>query len=327
MKINYSLSSTVLFLIICINITAAYAQKIKLPDRKKLQAIQKKYALDPNSSLLSRVAKTPGDVIKQFKEAGMSPTEHELTNEERDVISKAIAVLPPLHQRILKQHLKSMSFLDNMPNTALTSPVVVKRGINLFHITFRAGVLHQSITDWVNEKERTCFSGGDSTISISIQAGLLSAFTYILLHEGTHIVDGSLHLNAVDTIKGKPQPNWFIAGFSKHIWKNYNTPAWPFPDSITIKSRFRPGGRLYITNEAARVYEGLSKTPFVSLYSTASWHEDLAELLTIYHLTRRLNQPFRIVVAKDGKGTFSYEPMKSATVQSRVALLSYFYAM
>jgi len=73
------------------------------------------------------------------------------------------------------------------------------------------------------------------------------------------------------------------------------------------------------------VYQGLSKTPFVSLYSTASWHEDLAELLTVYHLTTHLNQPFSIVIAKPGKEVFSYEPMRSAAVRRRIALLSYFY--
>lgn len=326
MKANKIISSLLLPVIIFFTIPICAAQKIGRYESKNLRSVQKTYALDPNSTLLSRVSATPDDVIRRFLEAGMSPAEHRLTDEERVTVSKAIALLPPLHQRVLKQHLKSMSFLDNMPNTALTSPVAIKKGVNLYHITFRAGILHQTITDWVNEKERTCFADGDSTVKVSIQAGLLSAFTYILLHEGTHVVDGSLQFNTVDTVAGKPVPNAFIAGFSKDIWKNYNTPIWPFPDSVIIKSRFRQGGRLYKNAEAIRVYQGLSKTPFVSLYSTASWHEDLAELLTVYHLTSRLKQPFRITVAKDGKGLFSYEPMQSAAVRKRIGLLSYFYS-
>ncbi|TWR24831.1 hypothetical protein FPZ43_17635 [Mucilaginibacter pallidiroseus] len=260
-----------------------------------------------------------------FREAGMSPTKHQLTKEELKIVAAAFKVLPPLHQRVLKQHLKSFSFLDNMPNTALTSPVVVKRGINLYHITFRAGILHQNVSEWVNEKERTCFAGGDSTSKVSIEAGWLSAFTYILLHEGTHVVDGSLRLNVVDSVGGKLKPNKFIAGFSNGIWKNYNTLSLAVIDSIAIKSRFMPGGRRYKIDEAEAVYLGLSKTPFVSLYSTASWHEDLAELLTVYHLTKYLNQPFRVVVSKNGEDKFSYEPIKSATVQKRLSLLNYFY--
>jgi len=290
-----------------------------------LHTIQKQYDLNPNSSLLSRVNTTPDDIIKKFQDAGMSPTEHSMTKEETRILAEAFATLPPLHQRVLKQRLKSISFLDNMPNNALTSPITNNEEINLYHITFRAGILHQTISDWVTEKERTCFNGGDSTISVSIQAGLLNALTYVLLHESTHVVDGSLQLIATDSKAGKLQLNKFTASFSKGVWKNINTHDWPVTDSIVIKSRFRPGGRRFQTNEATKVYEGLSRTPFVSLYSTASWHEDVAELLTIYHLNKVLKQPFRLVVTKNGKEVFSYEPMKSAVIQRRFGLLKRFY--
>jgi hypothetical protein len=291
----------------------------------ELRNTQKQFALDPNSPLISRIATTPDDIIKRFRDAGMSPTEHILTKNEKESIALAIASLPPLHKRVLKQHLKSISFLDNMPNTALTSPVTNGNGVNLYHITFRAGILHQTISEWVTEKEQTLFVKGDSAVKVSIQAGLLSALTYVLLHEGTHVVDGSLHLISADSIAGKPRQNAFTTNFSNGVWKDINTLAWPFTDTIVVKSRFRPGGRPFKSDEATRVYSGLSQTPFVSLYSTASWHEDLAELLTVYHLNQILKQPFRLVIAKNGREVFNYEPMKSAVVKRRIKLLNYFY--
>jgi hypothetical protein len=304
----------------------SYSQgKIAADNTKTLQVIQKKYGLDQKKPLLKRVERTPDDVIKKFRDAGMSPTEHLLTKEEVNIIKLAIASLPPLHQRVLKQHLKSISFLDNMPNTALTSPITNDEKINLYHITFRAGILHQSISDWVTEKERTCFSGGDSTISVSIQAGLLKALTYVLLHEGTHVVDGSIHLISTDTIAGKPHRNAFTKGFSNGIWHNINTPDWPFQDSILAKNKFRPGGRRYLNTEASQVYRELVQTPYASLYSTASWHEDLAELFTIYHLTQVYKQPFRIIIKQSGKVVKEFEPMKTTTVQKRLDLLHRFY--
>ena len=36
-----------------------------------------------------------------------------------------------------------------------------------------------------------------------------------------------------------------------------------------------------------RVYQALRRTPFVSLYSTSSQHEDLAEYLTVYDFTQK----------------------------------------
>jgi len=289
-----------------------------------LEAVQKKYGLNSGKPLTQRVERTPDDVIKMFREAGMSPTEHQLTKEEVSIVASAFAVLPPLHQQVLKQHLKSISFLDNMPNTALTSPITDKENVNLYHITFRAGILHQTISDWVTEKERKCFTA-DPSISVTIQAGLLNALTYVLLHEGTHVVDGSIRLISADTIAGKPQMNAFTRDFSKGVWSNINSHSWPFTDSIVVKSIFRPGGHRYLPAEAIQIYSELTHTPFVSLYSTASWHEDLAELVTVYHLTKILRQPFRIQIEKEGKVLQHFEPMRSASVQKRLRLLQQFY--
>jgi hypothetical protein len=289
-----------------------------------VQAVQRKYGLNSGKPLTQRVERTPDDVIKKFRKAGMSPTEHQLTKEEKNIVASAFAALPPLHQRVLKQHLKSISFLDNMPNTALTSPITDKENVNLYHITFRAGILHQTISDWVTEKERKCFIA-DPSISISVQAGLLSALTYVLMHEGTHVVDGSIHLISVDTVAGKPHMTAFARDFSKGVWSNINSHSWPFRDSLVVKSIFRPGGRRYLPSEARQVYGELIRTPFVSLYSTASWHEDLAELFTLYHLTKVFKQPFRIQIENEGKVLQYFEPMRSASVRKRLRLLQQFY--
>jgi hypothetical protein len=39
----------------------------------------------------------------------------------------------------------------------------------------------------------------------------------------------------------------------------------------------------------------------------ASWFEDLAELVTIYHLTQKMNQPFRVVVKKNNLEVIRFE--------------------
>lgn len=326
-KFSSTLIITCLFAVLSFTPSYSVAQTKKATAfTTELRATQKQYGLNPHSPLISRIAATPVDIIKQFRDAGMSPTEHSMTKEERRMVAMAFASLPSLHQRVLKQHLKSISFLDNMPNTALTSPVTSDEEVNLYHITFRSGILHQTISDWVTEKELTCFSGGDSTISVSIQAGLLNALTYVLLHESTHVVDGSLQLISTDTVAGKPQVNAFTASFSNGVWRDIRTHDWQFTASLVSKSRFRPGGRRFLFNEATKVYNGLSQTPFVSLYSMSSWHEDLAELLTVYHLTKKCKQPFRIIVRQNGKEILQYEPMNSPLVQRRIVLLRRFYA-
>ncbi|KQS41776.1 hypothetical protein [Pedobacter sp. Leaf194] len=290
-----------------------------------LHEVQVRYGLDSSKPLSKRITITPDNIIKMFREAGMSPTEHQLTKEELATVVSAISRLPSFYQQVLKQHLKSISFLDNMPNTALTSSITGNETVRLYHITFRSGILHQNISEWVSEKERTCFSETDSTISISIQAGILKAFNYVLLHEGTHVVDGSLQIISADSVAGRPHMNDFTRKFTNGIWTNINTLSFPVTDSLAIKSRFRRDGRRYDNTEALEVYSELMKIPFVSLYSTASWHEDLAEIFTVYYLTKIYNQPFRIIIKKNGKVAGEFEPMKSDLVKSRLSLLHRLY--
>jgi hypothetical protein len=79
-----------------------------------------------DEGLLKFVSPAPDSVFKKFRDAGMDPTNHELTTVEKAKIEDAFKLLPPLHRKILGRHLHSISFMDNMPNTALTSPVESK---------------------------------------------------------------------------------------------------------------------------------------------------------------------------------------------------------
>jgi len=156
MKIQNLLRPVSLFLLLLISLTG-------MSDHSLAQTqIQLKYGLDPATPLFSRVRETPVGVIKMFEEAGMSPRQHQLSPAERLIVERAFAALPPLHQRVLKEHLRSISFLDNMPNTALTSIVNTADAFRLYDITFRAAILRQNVSEWLTEKERACFDAKGS---------------------------------------------------------------------------------------------------------------------------------------------------------------------
>jgi hypothetical protein len=285
---------------------------------------QRKYGLAPATPLMSRVQETPTSVIKMFKEAGMLPSRHQLSMAERLKVEKAFAALPPLHQRVLKEHLRSISFLDNMPNTALTSIVNTDDAYPLFDITFRAGTLTQNVSEWLTEKEHTCYEVKGSPLSISIEAGKLDAIVYILMHEATHVVDGSLGILAgnsntqkpVDTTKGT---------FTTGVWSAPTVFASPYRSKLLDSTHFRSRGKILPIDSARSLYLALERTPFVSLYSTSSRHEDLAEYLTVYDFTQKLKQPFQIIIRDKKKKVFVYEPMKSKLVKSRLRYMKFFY--
>ena len=73
------------------------------------------------------------------------------------------------------------------------------------------------------------------------------------------------------------------------------------------------------------MYSSLSRTPFVSLYGSSNWYEDLAEYVSVYNWTAILKQPFRIVTRNAGKTVFKYVPMKSPLVLQRVEQMKQFY--
>ncbi|GAB3319960.1 hypothetical protein GCM10027299_13150 [Larkinella ripae] len=270
-----------------------------------------------------RIKPAPESVFRLFRAAGMKPLNRNLTAAQREKVKKAFALLPPLHQRMLQQHLHSISFMDNMPNTALTSPVDSGRVPKQFNITFRAGLLDETISEWASKKENTCFEqAGDARYTLRVEGGDLDALIYVLMHEATHLVDAVLELTPHPSERQavvEPTP------FTKKVWRTMNTPDPQYLDSLLEQTRFRSGQTVPIS-QAADVYRKLAQTPYPSLYAMAAWFEDIAELATIHHLTTRLNQPFYVVVTKDKAELARFEPMKNPLVKKRLDQLAIFYA-
>lgn len=274
--------------------------------------------------LADRVEPAPESVFTKFREAGMQPVNHVLTETEKKKVSKAFAALPPLHQKILKEHLHSISFMDNMPNTALTSTLITSGTTKMFNITFRAEILNETISEWATWKENTCYiKSEDNEYEVIIDAGTLDAIVYVLLHEATHVVDAVLNIapHPDDTdVLVPPTP------FTANVWYKINTPVEKFINPLLETTRFRSGKAIPISS-APNVYKALQETPFASLYSMASWHEDLAEILTIYHLTANMNQPYKILVKKNGTTVFTFQPFTNKRVVKRQSKLAVFYKL
>ncbi len=271
------------------------------------------------SALADRVQPAPDVIFDTFREAGMDPVNHILTTEEKAKVTAALSELTPLHHRILMKHLHSISFMDNMPNTALTSPVYTEGETPMFNIVFRAEILQQTISQWATWKENTCYTAlADSEYKVIIAAGNLDAILYVLLHEATHVVDAVMNLTPHDD--SKVATTDFIEG----IWYEMNLPVENFRNSLLETTRFRSGKTISVSS-APEVYKALGETPFVSLYSMVSWFEDIAEQVTIYHLTVKMKQPYSVIVSRNDVVLIEYEPSKNELVQKRQELLEVFY--
>jgi hypothetical protein len=286
----------------------------------------RRHGLDPTSPLESRIKETPATVLKMFEQGGgPAPTAHALTEAERRKLSAAFAALPPLHRRILSERLRSVSFLDGMPNTALTWPVNPDEPYRLFHITIRAGILGENVSEWLTWKEQTCFEDTDSPLSVAVEAGKLDAILYVLLHEATHVVDACLRITPATKIGDEPADDAPASAFTEGVWSGRLTPSPRYRDPLLERVIFRTLGHAIAIGQAEAVYTSLRRTPFVSLYGSSNWYDDLAEYVALYHLTEVLKQPYRIVIRKGGKEAFAYEPMKSDVVRGRFGQMKRFY--
>lgn len=274
-------------------------------------------------NLVDRVSETSPDILHSFQEMGMDPVNHVLTPFEKEIVEQAFLYLPPLHKKILIDHLHGISFLDHMPNTALTSPVPGAENEKLFFITFRSEILHQTISEWATWKENSCYiANEDSEFEVVVEAGNLNALVYILLHEASHVVDAVLGISS-DSVNGQTELS-ATSSFTDGIWDSMNSPKEEYRNPVLDETRFR-GGTIVPKSQATSIYGSLNKTPFVSLYGMASWYEDFAELATIYHLSKILHQPYEIVVKKDGIKEFSFQPLENKEVIKRIKNLDMLY--
>ena len=277
--------------------------------------------IDPATSLESRVGETDTSVLKMFADAGMpTPSRHVLTDGERAALMRGFEALPAAHQRVVRERLRRISFLDGMPNTALTSRIDGANGVALYDLTIRASVLRETVSEFLTQKERTCFDLTGSARTVVVDAGSLDAIVYVLLHEATHMVDNALGLTPPPDAAAKgPYP------FTDGIWTDRLTIAPPYASPSLEGLAYRRGGRAMPIADAEAIYGALRRTPFASLYASSNWHDDVAELLAWHHLTSRMGQPYRIVVRDGTRDTLVYEPMSSALVRDRVKLLDRFY--
>src|SRR5690606_10152724 len=76
--------------------------------------------INPSSFAVGRISDVPPEIVEGHAERGVVLSTHRLSDEERQKVLAAFDVLAPLHQTILAEHLRSLSFAEGLPNNAQT---------------------------------------------------------------------------------------------------------------------------------------------------------------------------------------------------------------
>ncbi len=292
----------------------------------------KNYSFDPSSSVESRVKNIPGFVLDYLKKLDEKEDykNYPLKEEEMNIIIDSINKLPELHKKVFKERLLGIYFVDNFLGSGFAEWVLDDNKQVYCFMVFNPKVLKNNISDWITHKENTCFINDNPDISIEIDCGTAyNGFLYILLHESTHIVDYVKIITPYveEALIGILGMKIETKEFTQGIWADYSIPEkdydYNYRKSITFYG-FGGGPKINIS-DSGNVYKQLSQTPFVSIYGSKSWAEDLAEFLAFYHLTQKLNQPYTITVYKGNNPIHSYKPMESAKIKERSLIMEQFY--
>lgn len=291
------------------------------------------YNFDKNTKLDKRINLAPDFVINTWMKWDKRDnyTNYSLSPGEMEIVTNYLKILPEIHTRLLKERLIGIYFIKYFLGSGLADWVIDENGEFYYYIIFNSKVLKKNISEFVTYKDRTCFKKNNNDFKIYIDCGRdYNGFLNILLHETTHVVDCINNITPyVEKFLNKIQKKKVKSEFCTGIWKNYSLPVekydFAYRKFITFY-KLNKGPKINIS-DAAEVYTQLKSTPFISLFGSMSWAEDLVEFVAYYHLTEVLKQPYKIKVLKNNKIIMQYEPMKSDEAIKRSKLIKkYFYS-
>jgi hypothetical protein len=255
--------------------------------------------------LMARVGPPSKEALRDYKRAGMQDVKsHTQTDSERAEVAVALASMPTLNRQILEKHLHHLAFLDGIPGegNALTSPATKK---GLYDITVRASVLNESLSTFLTTKEHRVFTADGSGIAVYVEGTGVNALTYLLMHESTHVLDFSCNTTT--------EPH---SRFLEGIWTDTYTMVPQLASSAAPTTYFHQGHPLGF-GKAVIVYDSLAQSPFVSLYATASEHDDLAELVAWRQIMSHGGNLSIEVKDSQGKTLRRWEPLTFPGVKER----------
>ncbi|MDH5654307.1 MAG: hypothetical protein OEZ34_00230 [Spirochaetia bacterium] len=271
--------------------------------------------------LLNYMKKLDGKEIYSF----YSPTE-----SDKKTIQFSIDLLPPLIKQNLQERVIGIYFINHFISTGYTDWVIGHDGKIYSVILINPDVFKMNVSEILQKREKTCFQSNSSSVKIKIHAGKQSAFDYILLHEAVHSADYSHRISDIDE-ESYNQIKPFIKRKFKPvdtIWNSSNTPYKHFDfqnrENISFYG-FRKGPHLTL-DQAPDLYADLQKSPFASLYGSQYKVEDLAELVTMYHLSIIQGNEYAIEISSP-KIRMKIHPLQSQKVKKRISGIRFFYSV
>ena len=270
-----------------------------------------------SSSLSDRIKLMPEKVLDFYRQMDnrQDYQAYNPSSADKALVLEYLSLLPPIYGKVFRERCVAIYFVENFMGNGIANWTLDRDNRIYFHIALNPASLKDNLSQTLTERERSCFIGAPG-LSISVNTGTkYKGLAYALFHEATHGVDYVKGITPF-TDKDFPRKYWpkniCNGGIFFKSWKDYSIPL----KDMDFKGRDRitfyglSGGPKLKIKEAPSLYKGLVSSPFISLYSSKSWAEDLAELASFQMITAKLGQPYIITLSGFGQEII-LEPMSS----------------
>jgi hypothetical protein len=306
-----------LFYVISISIIFASCKKSPQPQMPAMSQPEH-FSFEMSSPLSERIKPMPESLLRLYRQMDNRSdyAAYKLSAVDKRLVLEYISLLPPIYQKVFRENCVGIYFIENFIGNGIASWVAGRDNKVYFHITLNPASLKDTLSKTLTERDRSCFSPAPG-LSINIDAGTkYKGFAYALFHEATHAVDYVKRITPF-VEKNLPEKYWPKKNTKGNIffnfWKDYAIPrpgrGFEGRDKITFYG-LDNGPKLKM-KEAPVFYKGLARSPFISLYGSKNWAEDLAEMATFQMITAKLCQPYVVTLSGFAKEDIIYEPMSS----------------
>lgn len=273
------------------------------------------YTFDPAVPLERRAYPCPPFLLEILKREEKRPdyAAYVPSAAERRVVARVFAGLPARMRLMLSRRLIGVYFVEGFSSNGLTSFAHDRDGRVHPYIIVNPAAFSRTLSDTLTARERSAFDG-----KTDLRFGWkdASGADYILVHEAAHAYDyvgrvtpcvGLQHSDIVDVDEqGKCMEKPWDA------WRSWSETA--DADALPRRDRLKfyglSGKPQLAAEDVPVMLKALETSPFASLYGAQNRPEDLAELVTFYHLTRKLGRP--AVITAGGR---EYRPMRGEALE------------
>jgi len=288
-----------------------------LESRKELG---RQLPVDPDQPLLGRAKPIPPRLLEGWRAADLSMGKqphryatHPLSGAERQMLQQALATLPENWQALLRQKLAGIFFVDQLLGGGISDWVVAPDGSVAYTMILNPALFRHTAAEWLDLRENASFAKGPLHLAAGGWDGV-SALTYVLWHESAHLLDYERRITPyveaeLRDFRRDPDAS---SPFTQAVWQKIDEPlpAFDFENRKSLNPyRMNENKPLLPNRDLASLFDAWSRTPFVSLYASGSWTEDLADFAAFRLQAERSGKEPYWELRNGGKSLGRFEPM------------------